>query len=596
MLAQAAATSSGHPVTPAWRRAHAGSGVTSGLILAYVQREAGRDGVEELLATAGLSEREQELRDENCWFSFETKIRLWEAAEAVTADRRIAEHVGEAALQFTIALALKQALRALGSPEFVYRNIPRANSKFNWAHTVEVIEHGRDFVRLEYRDVSGVGYHRYDCDYTIGLLRTVPQLFGLPAARVTQPMCGSRGENHCQFEVHWVGGLQRTKRRGMLAAGFAVALAAAGFFVHPVLIAEGVGFGAATAAVAATRAAMFAQRRIEALESRIREQDMAARAQLDSLAALSSQLRLDEVLDSITANARHAIGGTQFALLVAEAGAMRADRFSEIPAESLHGLELWAQGCQQALRNGSIVIDDVASVPALGTPATDEHLPFGSACAAPLIFRDRLLGVLIALAPGARVFLPADVRALETYAGHAAIALWNARLVDQLEREAAEDPLTGLANKRTFHSACEVELRRAAHDDGSVALVVLDIDHFKEINDTFGHPFGDQVLVAVAEALREAVREYDTIARLGGEEFALLLPGTTLEQARSVAERARELIAAIELPDTRLSSSAGVAAATGVDAPASDLLNSADEALYDAKRQGRGRTTLARAT
>src|SRR5947209_3549167 len=178
MLGLTAARGSAHPVTPAWRRAHSGSGVTSGLIMAYVQREAGREAVEQMLELAGLSEREQELRDENSWFPFETKIQLWEAAAAVTGDRRIAEHVGEAGLQFSIALGLKQALRALGSPELVYRNVPRANSKFNWAHTFEVIERGRDYVRLEYRDISGVGYHRYECDYTVGLLRTVPQLFG----------------------------------------------------------------------------------------------------------------------------------------------------------------------------------------------------------------------------------------------------------------------------------------------------------------------------------------------------------------------------------------------------------------------------------
>jgi diguanylate cyclase (GGDEF)-like protein len=274
---------------------------------------------------------------------------------------------------------------------------------------------------------------------------------------------------------------------------------------------------------------------------------------------------------------------------------MRADRYSAIPAESLSRLERWAQDGQDALRNGSIMIDDLAGVPSLSALAVDDQLPLGSACAAPLVFRGRLLGALIALSPGATVFLPHDVRALETYAGHAAIALTNARLVEQLEREAAEDPLTELANQRAFRINCTAEMNRAARENSSVALVVLDVDHFKQVNDAYGHPFGDQILVAVANALRLVVRGHDTVARIGGEEFALLLPGATLEEGRVVAERARAMIAAITLPDGELSCSAGVAATSGEDAPQSDLFGDADRALYEAKRQGRGRTVLASA-
>jgi diguanylate cyclase (GGDEF)-like protein len=156
-----------------------------------------------------------------------------------------------------------------------------------------------------------------------------------------------------------------------------------------------------------------------------------------------------------------------------------------------------------------------------------------------------------------------------------------------------EDPLTGLANKRAFHRACVNEAGRASREQNAVALVMLDIDHFKGINDSYGHPFGDHVLVAVAKALRAAVRGHDTVARLGGEEFALLLAGTSLEGAYDVAERARALIAKIELPQGHLASSAGVAVTSGERASASDLLDAADRALYEAKRLGRDRTALA---
>jgi diguanylate cyclase (GGDEF)-like protein len=314
-----------------------------------------------------------------------------------------------------------------------------------------------------------------------------------------------------------------------------------------------------------------------------------------SLAALSSELRLDDVLDAVTASASTAVGGAEFALLIAEAGQMKADRHSGLSPDSLWRLEHWAQESEHLLMEGPVVVDDLGSVPSLAELTIESELPLGSACAAPLNFQDRLLGALVALAPGANVFLPQDVRALTACASHAAIALTNARLVEQLEREASEDPLTGLANKRSFELAYTAELNRAHREGGATAIVTLDIDYFKRINDRYHHSFGDQVLIAVADALRGAVRDYDTVARLGGDEFVVLLPGATAPEAEVVAERARALISEIELPEGKLSCSAGVAAVSGPGRPGRGILAAADAALYEAKRQGRNRTRLARA-
>lgn len=581
------------PAKASWRRARACSGLTSRLILSYVEREAGRSGVEQLLVRAGLEGREAELRDEGSWFTFAEKIALFESAVAVTGDARVAERVGESALEFGIGLALKRALRALGSPDFVYRNVARANSKFNWAHEMEMVVSGPGHLRLSYRDVSGVGYNPFDCQYTTGLLRTVPLLFGFPAARVTHQFCGATGADHCQFDVQWVGGA-RADTRGLLLGGLAgVAFAATGAFVDPVLIGIGGALAGASAAVAALRGTLFMRRRIRALEARVRDQELQVEAQLDSLAALSSELRLDEVLDAITASASAAVGGAECALLIAGAGSMRADRHSGLSTDSLWRLERWAQESEALLRQGAIVIDDLGSVPSLAKLTIDRESPLGSACAAPLLFRDRLLGALVALAPGANVFLPQDVSALGACASHAAIALSNARLVEQLEREAAEDPLTGLSNKRSFELAYSAERGRAQREGGTTAVVTLDIDHFKQINDRYHHNFGDQVLVAVADALRAAVRGYDTVARVGGDEFVILLPGTGAEEAEVVAERARALVSEIELPEGSLSCSAGVAAVGGEDPFGQDTLAAADAALYEAKRLGRDRTRVA---
>jgi diguanylate cyclase (GGDEF)-like protein len=576
-----------------WRRARACSGLTSRLILAYAEREQGRRGVDELLAHAAMGDREDALRDESSWFSFEEKIRLWQAAEALTGDARIAEHVGESALDFNIALGLKRALRALGSPEFVYRNVARANRKFNWAHELELVVSEPGHLQLAYRDVSGVGYDRYDCAYTTGLLRTVPQLFGLSPARVSHQFCGARGADHCQFDVQWVGSVGARTRPIILAGVSGTAFAAAGAFVDPVLAVIGLGLAGAAAAAAGIRVTIFLRRRVAALEARVRDQDLQAEAQLSSLAALSSELRLDDVLEGITASASTAVGGAEFVLLIAETRTMRADRHSGLPAHAVEALERWANANRQALSDGAIVIDDLGTVASLASLRTDSRMPLGSACAAPLMFRDRLLGALVALAPGANVFLPQDASALGACASHAAIALSNARLVEQLEREAAEDPLTGLANKRKFELAFTAERGRAFRDGRPLAIVTLDIDGFKRINDRYHHGFGDQVLIAVANAVRAAVRAYDTVARLGGDEFVILLPGATADDATGVAQRARALVAEIELPEGKLSCSAGVASTAGDDLGAGDILAAADAALYTAKRSGRDRVELA---
>src|SRR5580693_6279213 len=146
----------GTEIASAWRRDHAGSGLTSRMILAYVEREAGGQAVERMLALAGLTGSEELLRDENHWFSYETKLALWSAAEEVLEDPQVAEHVGAAVLDLSVAAGLKRTLRALGTPGFVYGNVVRANAKFNWAHQLVVLDRGAACVRMRYTDVSGV--------------------------------------------------------------------------------------------------------------------------------------------------------------------------------------------------------------------------------------------------------------------------------------------------------------------------------------------------------------------------------------------------------------------------------------------------------
>jgi diguanylate cyclase (GGDEF)-like protein len=159
-----------------------------------------------------------------------------------------------------------------------------------------------------------------------------------------------------------------------------------------------------------------------------------------------------------------------------------------------------------------------------------------------------------------------------------------------LQSLAETDSLTGLTNHRGFQQALRGELRTAAARRGTVALVVLDLDDFKAINEQHGHPFGDGVLQRVGAQLRESVRGGDTAARTGGEEFALILPGSDAETAQEVAERVRVAIAQLAPADSELTCSAGVSVYP-VDADnANSLLQLAEGALYWAKRSGKART------
>lgn len=151
---------------------------------------------------------------------------------------------------------------------------------------------------------------------------------------------------------------------------------------------------------------------------------------------------------------------------------------------------------------------------------------------------------------------------------------------------AITDPLTELANRRYFDLRFEEERMRASRYGLLLSVLVLDVDHFKSVNDTHGHAIGDEVLVGVARVLRETTRTVDLVARFGGEEFVVLLPETGLEGAAGIGERIRAAVETREMGAGRLRVTVSVGAASGHD-PA--ILVHADKALYEAKRTGRNR-------
>ena len=167
---------------------------------------------------------------------------------------------------------------------------------------------------------------------------------------------------------------------------------------------------------------------------------------------------------------------------------------------------------------------------------------------------------------------------------------------EALRIEATHDRLTGLWNRGMILDQVERELSRARRDGGPVAVVLADLDHFKRVNDTYGHPVGDAVLVQAAERMRSELRAYDAIGRYGGEEFLVVLPGADSKTAKQVAERARLALAGSPLVVADfcldVTASLGVAATSAPHADVSSLIQSADSSLYRAKAQGRNRVEV----
>jgi diguanylate cyclase (GGDEF)-like protein len=232
-----------------------------------------------------------------------------------------------------------------------------------------------------------------------------------------------------------------------------------------------------------------------------------------------------------------------------------------------------------------------------GTPQDREAIVF-----CPLIVADKVIGTLNVWredsAPGFQhitpTFSPEEAQLLKRFATLAALAYENARRRDLLSAQARTDELTGLYNRRHFHERLAAELARSRRDQTPVGLVLLDVDDFKRVNDSLGHPVGDQVLAAFAAVLRDHVRVGDVVCRTGGEEFAVVLPGADEAEAALCAERLVDAVR--ERPwDAAgpITASAGVAVSLDPPATVAGLFKAADDCLLTAKAQGKNQIVVA---
>ncbi len=349
-------------------------------------------------------------------------------------------------------------------------------------------------------------------------------------------------------------------------------------------------------ALADLTAAGFA--RLEA-EARARSRARQDAALIRAARALNASLELDEVLRTLAREAAEAVDAEISGVYLgnAETGGVATAGYNV--ADAWHGISLGAgEGAAgQVLATGRpFQTNDYHSDTTV--PSHDTLRAFRSALAVPMAWNDELKGALSVGWTQSRRIEPDDVRTLEAIADLATVACCNAETYEEVQQAARTDALTGLLNHGAMQVRLREEIARAQRDGTVLSCVILDLDDFKQVNDSRGHQAGDALLRGVADLLRAELRPYDQVARYGGDEFVLLLPGSDEETACQVAERVRDAVAAEALPGSQLelagACSLGVAQwHSPLDAAA--LLEHADRALLLAKRTGKGRVAVANA-
>ncbi len=222
-----------------------------------------------------------------------------------------------------------------------------------------------------------------------------------------------------------------------------------------------------------------------------------------------------------------------------------------------------------------------------------EKMEEGSFLSLPILSHNQILGVMNFARPETHSFSPMDIKLLSSLANQLGVVLENVRLYAKTKELSVTDELTHLYNRRHFQDIFQMEWKRARRFSRSLSLLMIDVDHFKRYNDTYGHLEGDEVLKEISQILINSIREVDTVARYGGEEFAVILTQTTLEEASMVAEkicaniRKHTFKCGSESPESQITISVGVSNLPYDAATIEDLILHADTALYKAKAAGR---------
>jgi diguanylate cyclase (GGDEF)-like protein len=328
-----------------------------------------------------------------------------------------------------------------------------------------------------------------------------------------------------------------------------------------------------------------------AVQAARRQRDVAETLRA-AMADQSSSLDPDEVMRRLLASLTHTLGGNSAALLT------RHDDDRLVVAVA-HGAA--AAVGTRLYSTPSDLLDLTGH--RVRTVRPGEGPPFGELLGTPRSWwaisvaeRGEPFGILLVGAIRDGVMTEAQAQIAAAIAGQGMTAYENARLFSQVRQMATVDGLTGLYNRNHFFVEADRHLRIARRHRQQIAAVMVDIDQFKRINDTYGHPVGDEVIRLVAGRLRDAVRDSDVLGRYGGEEFALVTPhaGTS---AAELAERLRQAVSSDPVPTAAgplpVTISVGLAHPSGGEQDLRQLLSRADEALYQAKQTGRDRVCIA---
>lgn len=660
-------------------------------LIHLVRARAGDEGVQEVLARAGVDYTPAYLDDPANWIWYSEASALLGAAAGVLDDDRVGVTVGERTVRQHAGTAVATLMRSLGSPEAVYEQLTVGVSKFSTVtELTPEVGPGRAVIRARSR--NGFPRERHMCDWTRGLLSQPPVLFGVAPAHVEESLCQARGDDCCLYTVTWDAAQAATGADPQqLVTALEAQLVAMGERLESVyatardLIAIE-DLDAALARVTERAAtAVRAPHYLLAVRTRpgepprvhhrgypIQDVEEAARSLLDGSNADEAGARLvvevesatrhygrlmaasptqaffpheREVLDVYARYAATVLDRTtaleearrreeqSLALLelsraIAAASSRDevAERLARVvpavvdcdrvttflwdeaeealvcraitgPAEMLRGLRVRPQDTPILAR----LVEDPVEGPIFFEPGTED--PFVAALmgrtgstaliVVPIVAHGHLYGTLhVSVIERSERLTPTPALhdLLAGVVAQTATALDNARLIETMAHQARFDNLTGLLGHRAFHEALEIQL---AHSNKPFTLASIDIDDFKLINDLHGHPVGDEALRRVAETLRRNLADHDSVFRVGGEEFAVLLAGMRIADAEVIAESLRAAVARMPfvLP---LRVSIGLASCPADATERDTLLELADDALYAAKRTGKDRVVSSR--
>jgi len=583
-------------------------------------REHGGDRAVERIVELGGGDSLERLTDENHWISHDAEKAIFRALADIVGDARAAERAGSWGVNNGSFGALETFVRALLRPANVYGRIPYVATRIAKVGRMVLADSRDGFARMEYRYFDGFESIQEICDNRKGMLAAIPEIWGLPQAEVTETHCSARGADACAYEIRWEE--PSARRMGLWGAvigaslGLAlVACSAAGWLTIATgwviadalaLTALGFSFGRGlqlrkeaefTRDVVRRQNSELSSQLIN-LEGKYREIE-AFNVQLEDLVAVRTE-QLEHELDRLRRlnDLSRDLGAT----LVGD----------EIVAKAVRGLRDLVGGEGSALFPTTLQdvepqldmagVDDVGDLgpyarefldtEELWTTAQHEgHAGLWLRLESPA----GTMGALgIVRAGDGSTFSDRDVAIARTYAEIVVAALSNSALFQETQRLSVTDGLTGLYVHRYFYEALRGAVERSERYGHPFVLLMADVDNFKAVNDTHGHQTGDAVLRAVGEAMKGELRKADIAARNGGEEFAAILPHTTMEEGQVVAERIRQAIAAARVAADGGEEVLGVTVSIGLTQWTAgrdheSVVRAADGALYAAKRSGKNR-------